>query len=349
MRASKPFALGVIAAAAFGARLAAVQAPDRRQLERIEQTLRQEGQAVVALADAAAENHSVPSDFPLDWHNDFLKAQTGTFIPFIVRIAPPRPTPAALLYVRAARRAARDPAEKARSRRRVADGLELISYPFEEIYPIDLAPARGQPVRIARGFSLAPGEYDLIVVVRERERQEDRGRRPMAAVLRRLLSVPDFGTGELTTSTVILADRLVVLPEPLPASDLHDRPYVVAGRDIQPAADTIFRRDEELIVVFLIYNPAITQDKHFDLEVEYHFFRKIGTGEAYFNRTEPQRFNPVSLGPQYDPSAGHPVMAGQGVPLAGFQEGDYRLTIKVADVVSGRSLSREVLFTVRSQ
>ena len=40
-------------------------------------------------------------------------------------------------------------------------------------------------------------------------------------------------------------------------------------------------------------------------------------------------------------------MAGQGVPLAGFQEGEYRLAIKVTDLVSGRSISREVTFTVR--
>ena len=82
---------------------------------------------------------------------------------------------------------------------------------------------------------------------------------------------------------------------------------MVAGREIQPAPATCyFRRDEELIVVFLVYNPAVTSDKQFDLEVEYHFFRNSGPGESGIStRTEPQRFNPASLGPQYDPSAGH--------------------------------------------
>jgi hypothetical protein len=40
-------------------------------------------------------------------------------------------------------------------------------------------------------------------------------------------------------------------------------------------------------------------------------------------------------------------MAGQGVPLAGFEEGEYRLAIKVTDMVSGRSIERHLLFTVR--
>jgi hypothetical protein len=54
------------------------------------------------------------------------------------------------------------------------------------------------------------------------------------------------------------------------------------------------------------------------------------------------------LGTAFDPAAGQPVMAGQGVPLSGFQEGDYRLAITITDRISGRSLGREISFTVRS-
>jgi hypothetical protein len=344
MRARQRFAVGVLAAVVVSGRLGAVQTPDRRQLERSDQLLRQEGEAVLALADAAAQGGPVRADFPLLWHNDFLKAQTGTFIPFVVTFTPAQlKTPAALLYVRAARRTADDAESRRKSRNRAAEGSEAA---FEEIYPVDLAEQK-DPFRIARGFSLPAGEYQLIVVVRERERDEDRRRKPMAAVLRRGLSVPDFSGSELTTSTVIVADRLSVVAGPGPAGPIPDRPYVVAGREIQPAADTLFRRDEELIVVFLVYNPAVTPDKHFDLEVEYHFFRKSGAGDSYVNRTEPQRFTPGTLG-HYDPSAGQPLMAGQGVPLTGFQDGEYRLAITVTDRVSGRSVSRDVSFTVRS-
>jgi hypothetical protein len=53
------------------------------------------------------------------------------------------------------------------------------------------------------------------------------------------------------------------------------------------------------------------------------------------------------MGAQFDP-AGHPIMAGQGVPLAGFQEGDYRLMIKVTDLLAGKTLTRDVTFTVGS-
>lgn len=346
MRAKERFALGVLAVVAFGEGLAAGQTLDRRQIERIEQTLEHEGQAVVALADAAARNLPVPSDFSLEWHNDFLKAQTGTFVPFIVTIGAPEPkTPAALLYVRALRRDG-EGADKQPTRGRMPAGFT--TYPFEEVYPVDLATPNGEPARIARGFSLAPGDYDVIVVVRERERDQDRGRKRMASVLRRPLSVPDFSGPELMTSTIIVADGFTVLPHVPDARELRDRPYVIAGRDIRPAPDRVFHRNEELVVVFLVYNPTLKEDKHFDLEVEYHFFRKSGAGETYVNHTEPQRFTPASLGPQYNPSAGQPVMAGQGVPLAGFEDGEYRLRITVTDGVSGQVLSRDVTFTVRS-
>ena len=310
MRARERFAAGVIVVA-VAARLAGSQGFDRRQVERIEHALRQEGEAVVALADAI-DDSSDPDDFSLTWRSDFFKAQSGTFVPFIVGIAAKgRRVPAALLYVRVTRRAAAD--SDGRARRTPA--AERSAYPFEEIYPVEWSAPPGQLLRVVRGFSIAPGEYDVTVVVRERDRDGDRGRRPLAAVLRQPVSVPDFGTAALATSSVIVADQLTELREP-PAGPLAERPYVIGAREILPAADGDFHRSEELIVVFLIYNPAVTRDKHFDLEVDDHFFRKSPDarggpvapsagrdvpaalpGEVYVNRTEPQRFTPLVLGP----------------------------------------------------
>ena len=361
MHAPARFACAVAAVSLLSARTLDAQTLDRRQIERIEQTLRQEGQEVVALAEAAAAGGPVPGEFTLSWHNDYLKAQTGTFIPFMILIqAKSGQADAALLYVRAVR--SRPDADDSRDRGRARRTTPPVAaYPFEEIYPVALVP--GQPVRITRGCSLSPGRYELTVVVRERERPDARGSRRAAAVLRLTLDVPDFSSNDFTTSTVMLADALTVLPVPPAEHELSERPYVIGNREVQPAADSLFRPSEELIVVLLVYNPAVTPAKHFDLEVEYHFFRKnrsgegepgagapagvaVLAGERYFNRTEPQRFNPVILGPAFDPAAGQPVLAGQGVPLAGFPEGEYRLFIRVSDLVAGRSLERHVTFTV---
>src|SRR5688572_13870114 len=95
-------ALATLAAARAGV---AAQKPDRRQLERAEQTQRQEGEAIVALADAAMGGQHVPSDLAIQWRNDYLKAQQGTFVPFVVTIdARGLTTPSVLVYVRLAER-----------------------------------------------------------------------------------------------------------------------------------------------------------------------------------------------------------------------------------------------------
>jgi hypothetical protein len=336
------------------------------QAERTSQTQQIEGEAILALADAALEGKPVPADFRIDWKNDFLKAQRGTFVPFTLTVdLSSMSRPSALVYVRAVRQSDPDapPRRGRRQRDRDDDREPSADFPLDAIFPVELQQEPGQIARVHRGFSLAPGRYDVFVVMRERLEPATPDVRPRASVLRQPLSVPDFWSGDLTTSTVIVADRLDVLSKPLSPEELSDRPYVIGQNDVTPAADRRFRRDEELIVIFLVYNPTVTSGRHYDLQVEYHFFRKVaGTlgrtvrdlpgerppeleGETYFNHTEPQRFNASNAGVLEDGGT-QPVVAGQGVPLGGFEPGDYRLAIRIRDLLSGKSVLRDVLFTV---
>jgi hypothetical protein len=203
--------------------------------------------------------------------------------------------------------------------------------------------------------------------MRERVDPEAPRPAPKAAVVRRQLSVPDFWSGELTTSSVIVADRLTTLVEDVAPEQLAERPYAIGRLEVTPAADRTFRRDEELVVVFLVYHPMVTAERQFDVKVEYHFFRKteryddtrepaeselthppVRPGERYFNHTDPQRFNPALMGAAFDPANGEPVMAGQIVPLSGFELGEYRLDVRIMDLLSGKSISRDVFFKVGS-
>jgi len=336
----------------------------------VEQTQREEGEAILTLADGALAGKPVPTDFPVRWQNDFVKAQRGTFVPFTLTVDASQLTRrSALVYVRAIPRSMPDAPDKrvGPDRKRLDKERDESKYPVDAIFPVELMPAAGPASRISRGFSVPPGEYDVFVVMRERVDPAAPRTRPKAAVLRQQLSVPDFRSNELTTSSVIIADRLDVLAEPVPADQLAERPYVIGRNEITPAVDRRFGRDEELIVVFLVYNPMVTPERHFDVRVEYHFYRKVEAGavpdagvgpgahppgragEQYFNRTDPQRFNPALMGSAFDPGTGEPVMAGQVVPLAGFEVGDYRLDVQVIDLLSGKSLSRDVLFTVGSE
>jgi hypothetical protein len=328
---------------------------DRRLEERFEEARRREGEALVGLADAAMGGRAA-SDFSIQWRNDFLKAQNGTFVPFTLIVDRSVLTAASLLmYVRAARRDASSPP-------RGRGGL--VRYPFDIIFPVDLSAPAGRVIRITRGFAVPAGDYDVYVALRERA-ADPLGPEPRlrAAVLKQPLTVPDFWAGELTTSTVILADRIDTLPASIAGDEVLERPYVIGQNEIHPAEGTAFRKDRELIVVFLIYNPAVSADKNFDLQVDYHLFRRVpaGTaaemapvegqpaaraGERYVTRTNPQRFTPSVMGAQFDPSAGQPMLAGQGILLSSFQGGEYRLGITVTDRLSRKTVSRDVTFTV---
>ena len=334
---------------------------------------RLEGQAILALADAAmaSQRQPSPADFRIRWRNDFLKAQQGTFVPFTLVIDAPGALPgSALVYVRAVPRvnaaggaSGRGVADRQTAGRKPPPAAG--EYPVDAIFPVDLKPDGSHVARVSRGFSIAPGDYNVYVVVRERPIVPGARGQPRAAVLTQPLTVPDFWNGELTTSSVILADRLTTLSAPVTADELVERPYVIGQNEVTPAADDRFRRAEELVVVLLVYNQTVTPEKHFDIQVEYHFFQQVAAGrkaenaqagshppardgERYFNHTDPQRFNPAIMGAQFDPSAGHPVLAGQGIPLAGFEQGDYRLAIKVTDLLSGKFVTRDVTFSVGS-
>lgn len=314
----------------------------------LDATRRSEVEALLNLTDAAMTGRAA-SDFSIAWSNDFFKAQTGTFIPFTVTIDRSVMTADdALMYVRAARRDALPAAATAR-------------YPFDIIFPVSLDGPAGQPIRITRGFAVGPGDYDVYVALRERATDARLpNRRLKCAVLKQPLTVPDFWTGELTTSSVMLADRIDRIPAPVVGDDVLERPYAIGSSEVHRASGISFRQDRELIVVFLIYNPAVAPDKTFDIEVNYHVFRKnaeqsaaatdgdhppLQAGEAYVTRTLPQRFTPEAMDRHFDPVSG-PILAGQGILLSSFQTGEYRLGITVTDRTSRKTLSRDVMFRV---
>ena len=193
-------------------------APSQRQ---VEQTQREEGEAILALADAALVGK-------------------GAAVGLLASVAE-RLRQGAAWDVRAVhadgRRVAVHPAigaglcegHSALGQPRAGLGREKaggetgrgVDVPGRRDFPGRPDPHRGPSVRrISRGFSVPAGDYDVFVVMRERVDPAAQRTRPKASVLRQPLSVPDFGSSELTTSSVILADRLTVLAEAVPADQL---------------------------------------------------------------------------------------------------------------------------------
>jgi hypothetical protein len=74
----------------------------------------------------------------------------------------------------------------------------------------------------------------------------------------------------------MLARRIRKLSRTLSPDEALERPYAIGVNDVEVASDSTFSRDGELIVVFVIYDPAVTSEGEFDVHVDYHVYPAVG-------------------------------------------------------------------------
>jgi hypothetical protein len=341
----------------------------------------QEIQTLVRLADSAMSGQTAPSDFPIQFQNDFLKAQGArVWVPIILTLDPAKvSSPALTLYLRVVPRgmtappAVMPPVSTATNDKSGRDGKDnkdkkkdqkapagaapapaAPAYPYEDVSFLDLKPLAGQPVRIQRGIGVPAGSYDLYIVLHERGATPAAPAAAAAApagggrtsVLKQPLDVPNYAAGEFSTSSVILAERVDQLPAVITPDQQSEHPYAFGQTEIVVSPDHKFKKSQELIVLLQIYNPMLTPEKKFNLEATYTFYRQDAGTEKRFNSTEPQTFSSDTMGAGFDPTGNSSIQAGQGVPLQSFPEGAYRLEIKITDKLNAKVLTQNVNFTV---
>lgn len=347
-------AVAVVCAASMGPVLA--QKVDKN----VEKAQQAETREILKIAEGAAAGVAVPSDIALAFGNDFMKAQEGkTYVPFTVSFpAAGLSQKTATLYVRlAAKQPAGAPAAAPAAEKKDKDAPRDV-YAFEGVYWADLkTPDALQTYRVSRPMSVAAGEYDMLVCVKEHlpfgQKENKKNPPPPMKVgcLKQDLKVPDYWTNELATSTIILAANVEPVKAALSREEALEQPYTLGSTKITPVTTNKYAKADELSVVFIIYNNAQDADKKPDVTVEYGFYQKAAgeaKGEKFFNRTNPQNFNASTLPPNFDPAAGHQLVAGQSVPLGSFPEGEYRLEVKVTDKLAGKVLTHNVPFHVGS-
>jgi hypothetical protein len=292
---------------------------------------------LVKLVDGVMAGQPGPTDIQMTLTPYFMKSQEQrTFVPFVLSVTG-APAADAALYVRVVNPSAQpDPKTK------------KIEYPWDDIHFIPAAKVSSSQGKLNRVFMAAPGTYDVYVAMKERV--PEKGAKPAApkvGVLKTQVTVPDFWSGELTTSSVIVADRVdtvTAMPSP---DEARERPFVFGAQELVPAEDMVFTKAEQLATFFQVYNAALDQAGKPNLVLEYNFHRKEGGAEKFFNKTAPQTVNASMLPAAFDP-AKFPVPGGIEVPLTSFPEGEYRLEVKVTDKVSGKVVTRDVNFTVKA-
>jgi hypothetical protein len=305
----------------------------------------QEVQAVVKyVEDVTAGKGSAP-DATLTWRPYFVKSQGDTvYVPFTFTLdAGALTSRSVAMYYRVVNKTDAAPVAEDGKKKDDKDNAS-VQFPFEDVSFIDLPPAQGGKIRVSRAFAVPSGDYHVYLVLRERP-EKDQKTAPKLALLNESVSVPDMAS-ELTTSSVILADKIDVQTAALSREEQLRQPFTFGGTVIVPASANTIPKTGELSIVFFVYNAGVDSGNKPNVGVEYSFMRKSDEGEKFFNKTNPQEFNAQTLPPQFDLAQGHQLVAGQSVPLASFEPGDYRLEIKITDKTSGKALTRDVPFTV---
>jgi hypothetical protein len=322
--------------------------PQQRKLSDAE---KKEIQTILKIVDDVAAGQPAPNDLSLAWvSSDLLKAQNNKeYLPFTVSIDRSKLSGGkATLYWRVVAKGAAAPAPAEGKKDDKDKKAAKPEYPYEDINTLTLA-GDNSANRISRSFTVAAGDYDVYVVVKEPspEKPKKGDPAPKVSLIKQSLTVPDLWNGELNTSSVIVAERIDPLPAPLNAQQQGERPYALGTMEIVPAPSTKFSKKGELSTFVLIYNAKTDAQNKPDVLVEYNFYQKpAGQQEKFFNKTNPQPLNAQTLPPQFDFTAGHQLQSGQAVPLASFPEGEYRLEIKVTDKLANKSLTRDVNFSV---
>ncbi len=297
------------------------------------------GVSLVDLVDEYVELGIGPRDFALTLGADFFK--TGalrTYAPYTVTFdASALDATSMMLYVRLVERgvAAAQP-----------DGTAAQPVAFEDLVLVDVsAPESGGPIRISRAFAVNPGDYVVYLALREQGKTEG----AKSSILQQTLTVPDFSADTLSTSSVMLVERMGTRPAALTPAEQLRRPYTIGTMEIVPAWRSTYATSDTLTTLFIIYGPATAADTNRpNVTVDYDFYQRSDGSESYFNRAPRQTFDAETLPIGFDLALGHQLVAERSVPLQAFPAGDYRVDIRVTDRVSGQSLGHDVFFSVQA-
>ena len=319
--------------------------------DELEDWQRDELQALAESVVAAHEDERGLDEAPFSLTADFIKGVDElTYVPFTVAIEPGvLANPSVAMYLAVV------PASPGDESAVAGDEPPLAFRPvFEDghfaTFAADSAAGDAEILTIRRAFSAPAGVHDVYVAIRENPGSESAGEdQPVPPILLRkdTLTLPDFWTDQLRISSVILAETVESLEQPLHPEDQVLQPYTLGATRIVPRMNDQFTSAEQLALILLVYNPQLAADGMPDLTIDYIFHQRSSAGESVFNRTAPQQFNAQTLPQGFDLAAGHQIVAGQAVPLSVFPLGQYRVELSVTDNLSGATVRQDVPFRVR--
>ena len=285
-----------------------------------------ESQRQIPILDAVAAKGSGPTDVPFQVHNDTYAAVDGTTL-VVTTIEVPR-----------------DAAHGSGSEailpfaRLMPDAADAKPINLTGALPFVPAPAADGPassfVYQAR-TNLKPGAYHMTVVV------EDKVVKGQMGTLHQPFTVPDYSAKNFDMSSVsILALYRRNEEGPGPEEEKHAGLFSMGSFRLVPRAVPVLAKSDALAFYYQIYNPSPdpTTGKP-NLESTYTFSIKDPTGWKPFRKPVVKPLlGQVEL---WDLAMKDLLRPDQVLPV------DFRMEAKVTDKTTGKSVTREIQFSVR--
>jgi len=187
----------------------------------------------------------------------------------------------------------------------------------------ELSEAKDRKSAYQKAVALAPGTYKVDVIVRD-VASGATGVRHIA------LPVPKYDPQKLSTSTLVLAAKLEAL---------GDRPavgqFVIGQTKVIPNVSGIYHRNEPVGVYLQVYNAGVDQTTlRPSVDVEYMLMKD---GKEVGKQTED--WHGLS-------DSGQRLTLARLIDTRQLSAGEYELTIRIRDRVSGQTLAPSAKFTV---
>ena len=190
--------------------------------------------------------------------------------------------------------------------------------------PTELTEAKERKSAYQKAVALAPGVYKVDVIVRD-VTSGATGVRHVG------FEVPKYDVQKLSTSTLVLASKLESLGNDQPAVGQ----FVIGQTKVIPNVSGIYHRGQPLGVYLQIYNAGIDQTTlRPAVDVEY-VLMKAGKEVG----KQPENWQGMS-------DSGQRLTLARLIDSQLLSPGDYELTIRIRDRVSGQSLMPAAKFTI---
>jgi hypothetical protein len=201
--------------------------------------------------------------------------------------------------------------------------------------PAELLPRTAENASVYwKALPLRPGRYKLYVAVKDVNGDRK-------GVWSRSIIVPDFSDDKLSTSSLIVADKM----EQVPTKEIGTGSFVIGTTKVRPrvaAADgkpAVFKKDKDQKLNFWmqVYNLGVDEKTHKPSATFEFDITNLATNKSVVQKVE----STDTMG-----NIGEQVTLQKSIAAANLQPGTYKIEIKVNDNISKQTVDPSAVFSV---